>query len=231
MADADQEKLQERIGYRFAEPALLAAALTHRSYANEQPAGGRADNERLEFLGDAILGLVIAEALYRDYPQLPEGELTRLRAELVNAATLAQLARQLELGTALRLGRGEVKGGGRDKENILADALEALFGAIYLEAGSAAARPAILGLFGPTIAQRTARRQGSDYKTRLQEELQARRRELPDYSLIASQGPDHDRSFDVEVRSAGQLLGSGSGRSKKEAEQAAAKAALEGLPS
>lgn len=223
------DKLQERIGYCFRNPELLQEALTHRSFANEQRGLVRSDNERLEFLGDAVLGLVIAETLYLRFPHLPEGEMTRLRAELVNSGVLAALARQIDLGVALRLGRGEAKGGGRDKETLLADALEALLGAIYLEAGVDAVRTLVLDLFSDVIRTTAGQRNGTDYKTRLQEYQQAHRQGLPEYLLVSIEGPDHNRLFKVEARVADCLLGSGQGKSKKEAEQSAARAALERL--
>lgn len=225
MIAENREKLQTLIGYHFSDPALLAEALTHRSYANEQRTRC-ADNERLEFLGDAILGLVIAEALFNGDPLRPEGELSRLRAELVNAGTLAQLARQIDLGASLSLGRGEVKAGGSDKENILADACEALLGAIYLEGGITAVRPVILQLFAQTMLEKTTQQGNSDYKSQLQEHLQALQQTPPEYVLVATEGPEHDRTFVVEARTPGVVLGVGRGRSKKEAEQAAAGAAL-----
>lgn len=223
-----REKLQTLIGYHFTDPALLEEALTHRSYANEQRAKC-ADNERLEFLGDAILGLVIAETLFGGDLQRPEGELSRLRSELVNAGTLAEVARQIDLGASLHLGRGEVKAGGSDKENILADAFEALLGAIYLEAGIEAVRMVILTLFTQAIIDKTEQRGNSDYKSQLQEYLQAMQQTPPEYVLVETLGPEHDRSFVVEARTPEQLLGVGRGRSKKEAEQAAAGVALKML--
>ena len=228
MIAGNREKLQTLLGYHFSDAALLAAALTHRSFANEQRTRC-ADNERLEFLGDAILGLVIAEALFCGDLQRPEGELSRLRAELVNAGTLAQLARQIGLGASLSLGRGEVKAGGGNKENILADAFEALLGAIYLEGGIAAVRPVILQLFGQTMIEKTQQQGKSDYKSQLQEYLQALQQTPPEYVLIETEGPEHDRTFVVEARIPGRGLGVGRGRSKKEAEQAAAGAALSTL--
>jgi ribonuclease-3 len=225
MIAGNREKLQTLIGYHFSDASLLAAALTHRSYANEQRTRC-ADNERLEFLGDAILGLVIAEALFSGDLQRPEGELSRLRAELVNAGTLAQLARQIDLGAALHLGRGEVKAGGSDKENILADAFEALLGAIYLEGGITAVRPVILHLFAQAIIDKTKQQGNSDFKSQLQEYLQSLQQTPPEYVLIDTEGPEHDRTFVVEARIPGRVLGVGRGRSKKEAEQGAAGAAL-----
>ena len=228
MITENREKLQALIGYHFSDAALFDEALTHRSYANEQRTKC-ADNERLEFLGDAILGLVIAEALFSGDPLRSEGELSRLRSELVNAATLAQLARKIDLGASLKLGRGEVKAGGGDKENILADAFEALLGAIYLEAGSDAARTVILNLFARAMLETAQQRGNSDYKSQLQEYLQSLQQTPPEYLLIETVGPEHERIFVVEARIPGQLLGVGQGRSKKEAEQAAAGAALKTL--
>lgn len=228
MIVSSREKLQSLIGYTFVDQSLLDEALTHRSYANEQRTKC-VDNERLEFLGDAILGLVIAEALFSGDPQRPEGELSRLRSELVNAAILAQLSRQIDLGASLLLGRGEVKAGGNDKENILADALEALLGAVYLEAGIDVVRPVILNLFAQSIIEKTQQRGNSDYKSQLQEYLQSRQQTPPEYVLIETQGPEHNRLFVVEARIPGQLLGVGRGRNKKEAEQVAAGAALKTL--
>jgi ribonuclease-3 len=228
MVAENREKLQTLIGYHFSDTARLDEALTHRSYANEQRTRC-ADNERLEFLGDAILGLVIAETLFIGDLHRPEGELSRLRSELVNAGTLAQLARQIDLGAALKLGRGEVKAGGSDKENILADAFEALLGAIYLEGGIAAVRPVILHLFAQVMIEKTLQQGNSDFKSQLQEYLQSLQQTPPEYVLIETEGPEHDRTFVVEARTPGQVLGVGQGRSKKEAEQAAAGAALKTL--
>lgn len=228
MITENRNQLQALIGYHFSDVVLLDEALTHRSYANEQRAKC-ADNERLEFLGDAILGLVIAEILFLGDLHRPEGELSRLRSELVNAGTLAQLARQIDLGATLKLGRGEVKAGGSDKENILADAFEALLGAIYLEGGIAVVRPVINALFAAVIIEKTGEQGNSDYKSQLQEYLQALQQTPPEYVLIATEGPEHDRTFVVEARTSGRVLGVGRGRSKKEAEQVAAGVALKTL--
>jgi len=228
MIAENSEKLQTLIGYHFSDPLLLDEALTHRSYANEQKTKC-ADNERLEFLGDAILGLIIAEALYCGDPLRSEGELSRLRSELVNAGTLAQLARQIDLGASLKLGRGEVKAGGSDKENILADAFESLLGAIYLEAGIDAARTVTLHLFAQAMVDKTKQRGNSDYKSQLQEYLQSLQQTPPEYVLIETVGPEHVRTFVVEARTSGRVLGVGYGRSKKEAEQVAAGAGLKTL--
>lgn len=228
MNDEQRNELQRRIGYTFRDPGLLQEAMTHSSFANEQSGGRWQDNERLEFLGDAILGLVIAETLFDRYPDMNEGELSKFRAQLINSAMLAQLARALDIGPFLLVGRGEGRSGGRDRDNLLADALEAVFGAIYLEAGVDAVRPVILNLYSPTLSRLT---QDSpfDFKTVLQEKLQRSRRSLPSYVLITEEGPAHQKLFTVELRLDGQVLGSGSGRSKKEAEQAAAALALKRL--
>lgn len=221
MIAGNREKLQTQIEYHFSDLLLLDEALTHRSYANEQRTKC-ADNERLEFLGDAILGLVIAEALFNGDPLRSEGELSRLRSELVNAGTLAQLARQIDLGASLKLGRGEIKAGGSDKENILADAFEGLLGAIYLEAGSDVARTVILRLFAQVMLEKMQQQGNRDYKSQLQEYLQSLQQAPPEYVLIETVGPEHDRTFIVEARTSGRVLGVGHGRSKKEAEQVAA---------
>jgi len=228
MQGQSRQMLQEKIGFCFNDETLLVEALVHRSYANEHPGGCR-DNERLEFLGDAILNLLIAEELFRRCPSFSEGELTRRRAEIVNAAALAHLARSICLGAALLLGRGEEKTGGRDKENILADSLEALFGAVYCDAGLDGVRRVILDIFSPLIAEAVTQRFDSDFKTRLQERLQARRQPSPVYRFVDISGPDHDRRFTAEIYSGERCLGLGSGRSKKEAEQAAARCALSRL--
>lgn len=217
--------LERRIGYHFTNRALLREALTHRSFANEsrQPLG---DNERLEFLGDAVLALVIGHDLYMAYSQAEEGDLSRLRAQLVSAPALAGLARQLELGECLLLGRGEARSGGGDRENLLADGLEALIGAVFLDGGYAAAAKVAGRLFMPLL-NRPAVPDVHDYKTRLQELLQARQQPLPVYVLTAAHGPDHRRCYEVDVIIGGVVAGHGSGPTKKRAEQAAARQALE----
>lgn len=218
------QRLQMILGYSFTDQGLLAEAMTHSSYANEYP-GQLADNERLEFLGDAVLDLVVSQHLMVRLPQSPEGELTRIRAELVALLSLSSLARSLDLGSALLLGRGEERSGGRDKNSLLADALEALFGAIFIDGGFDRARAAILPLFMPLLQQATTE-PGEDYKSRLQEILQAAQGDLPVYHLVAASGPAHERMYRVDAMIGGQIYGSGEGRSKKAAEQAAAKAAL-----
>jgi ribonuclease-3 len=221
------QDLEASLGYSFADRALLAEALTHRSYANERP-GDLPDNERLEFLGDAVLDLVISQFLMTHRPESPEGELTRIRAEVVALPSLERLARSLDLGRSLLLGRGEELSGGRNKASLLADALEALFGAIFTDGGFEGARSVILPLFVPLL-QQAAAEEGQDYKSRLQELLQATQRGLPLYQLVETTGPAHERTYRVEAMIDGQLYGSGEGRTKKGAEQAAARVALAAL--
>jgi ribonuclease III len=216
------QALLRRLDYRFNDPSLLDSALTHRS------AGGT-NNERLEFLGDAILGLVIADALYRRYPEASEGELSRLRASLVRKQTLAELARDLELGEYLHLGPGELKSGGYRRDSILADALEAIFGAVYLDSGFEASVTMIRALYAERFAQLPAEAVAvKDAKTRLQEHLQGRRLELPEYAVVSVSGDAHAQVFEVECRVAGlarSVLGKGS--SRRRAEQQAAQHMLE----
>lgn len=221
----DPAVLEANIGYRFADSELLTRALTHRSYSNEQTIPSQ-HNERLEFLGDAVLDLVIGERLYLDFPELPEGELTRLRAEVVNERVLADAARAVGLGDSLLLGRGEDRSGGRTKESLLANALEALIGAVFRDGGWESARLVTERLLEAHLAEAVACKGGRDYKTRLQEYLQTTRGCLPNYLLAGSTGPDHERVFHVEVRIGSVVLGCGEGRSKKAAEQEAASQAL-----
>lgn len=224
-----EESLEEKIGYRFRDSALLREALTHKSFSNEQPGGNVSHNERLEFLGDAVLDLVVSQALFRAFPALAEGDLTRIRAEVVSEAALAVVGRHLGLGNSLRLGRGEERSGGRDKDSLIADALEAVFGAIFCDGGFESARGVIEPLCAVAIERSARRKAGIDYKTRLQELLQARRGKPPTYALTLTEGPDHQRIYTVEVCSEGQAIGCGRGRTKKAAEQAAAQEALERL--
>lgn len=219
--------LEKRLGYRFKRPDLLELALTHRSYANEQ--GVPEHYERLEFLGDAVLGLVTAEWLYTDHPELPEGELSKLKAQLVSRNTLAKHAEEIELGPALRIGVGEDRSGGRTKASLLADSMEAIFGAIYLDGGLEAGRSAILAMLEGAGTERTQQRV-TDAKTQLQEVAQALGWDLPEYRLVGSAGPDHNKVFTVECWLAGELAGQGEGPSKKMAEQHAAADALARLP-
>ncbi len=217
--------LEEKLGYTFQDISLLEHALTHSSYANESR-GRWTSNERLEFLGDSVLGMVVADHLYRTNPNMPEGELTRTRAALVREESLVQVAGQLGLGQYLRLGRGEEQCGGRGRPSILADAVEAVLAAVYLDGGIGSARKLIhrFILDHVTPAQET-----QDYKTLLQEYIQRTPGKLISYRLVQETGPDHNRVFVMEVCIDGAIAGRGEGHSKKSAEQMAAKAALEQL--
>jgi ribonuclease-3 len=217
---------ERRLGHRFRRPDLLELALTHRSYANER--GGDEHYERLEYLGDAVLGMVTAEWLYRSQPELPEGELSRLKAQLVSRGALARHAEAIDLGAALRLGVGEERSGGRTKPSLLADSLEAVFGAVYLDAGLPAAARVIHLMLAPMLEAGEGRSQllGADAKTRLQEIAQARGWELPQYRHTGATGPDHSRLYRVECWLAGRPAGAGEGSTKKLAEQRAAADAL-----
>jgi ribonuclease-3 len=215
--------LRDRLGYAFRDGRLLAQALTHRSY-------GATHNERLEFVGDAVLNCVIAAVLYDRFGSLPEGDLSRLRANLVNRDTLARLARDAGLGGEVRLGEGELRSGGAERPSILADALEAVFGAIFLDGGFAAAREAIERVFADELAAVDPTVSGKDPKTRLQEWLQARRLALPDYAVVEVAGEQHAQTFTVECRiPALGIVGEGRGASRRAAEQAAAAAAQAAL--
>jgi len=218
------KKLEEKLGYQFKNGDLLTTALTHSSFANEHKKSGIECNERLEFLGDSILGMITAEHLFRNEPGMPEGKMTRLRAELVCERSLVSVADELELGDYLKLGHGEESGGGRDRDSILADAFEAVIGAIYLDSGEESARKFIQKFVFD--AERGGEWSVTDYKTTLQEIVQKNRGELLSYRVIESNGPDHERSFTVEVMINSNHIGTGHGHSKKEAEQMAAKEAL-----
>jgi ribonuclease-3 len=220
------DALSARLQHAFADPELLRLAVTHRSFCAEN--SGFVSNERLEFLGDAVLGIAVTDHIFATYPDMPEGELAKLRAAVVSAATLAEVADELQLGDAMRLGKGEAASGGRHKPSILADGMEAVFGAVYLDGGIEAARPLILRLLDERIAEAAHGPGGHDFKTQLQE-LAARRFEhLPTYEL-RDEGPDHEKRFFAIVHLGGQPQGEGEGRSKKQAEQAAAQAAYERL--
>jgi ribonuclease-3 len=208
------------------EPALLERALTHRSYAYEN--GGLPTNERLEFLGDAVLGLVVTDALFHDHPELAEGSLAKLRAAVVSTRALAEVARELGLGRWLRLGKGEESTGGRDKPSILADTMEAVLGAVYLERGVDGATKVIRRLFDPMMLAAAHPGASSDWKTALQEFTAAHSLGVPEYVLQDS-GPDHAKAFTAEVIVAGTVRGSGAGGSKKQAEQQAAEQAWRAL--
>jgi ribonuclease-3 len=221
-----EEALEEKIGYRFKDTALLRESLTHKSFSNEQAGRDVPHNERLEFLGDAVLDLVVSHALFRAFPDLAEGELTRIRAEVVSEKGLAAIGRQLGLGASLRLGRGEDRSGGREKDSLVADALEAILGAVFCDGGFESARRIIEALCIAEIERSARRKAGIDYKTRLQELLQARQGRPPTYALTLTEGPDHQRVYTVEVCSEGETIGCGRGRTKKAAEQEAAQEAL-----
>jgi ribonuclease-3 len=218
--------LEQQIGYQFQDQLLPLQALTHKSFSNEQVTDLSPNNERLEFLGDAVLELSVSEWVYRRYPDIPEGGLTRIRSEVVSEKGLLSVARSLDLGAGLRLGKGEEKSGGRLKPSLLSDALEALLGAVFCDGGFAAACQVVERLFAEPISRVVNDQQGTDHKTNLQETIQARFNQLPQYSLVQVSGPDHQRNFKMEVHFNDELLGTGQGSSKKIAEQQAAEAAL-----
>ncbi|MBI2237812.1 MAG: ribonuclease III [Actinobacteria bacterium] len=215
--------LDRALGLRFRDEALRQVALTHRSYAFEQDL--EVTNERLEFLGDAVLGLVVTDLAFREFPDLPEGELAKLRAAIVNMSALAEVARDLRLGEAVLLGKGEEMSGGRHKASILADALEAVLGAVYLDRGLGVARKIIERLFGPRMIAYVRGEGERDYKTTLQELASQDLGSLPEYR-IEERGPDHQKEFTATVYLGGKAWGRGRGRSKKEAEQQAAREAF-----
>lgn len=215
--------LEKKLRHRFRRPDLLELALTHRSWANEQ--GIPEHYERLEFLGDAVLGLVAAEWLYQRHPELPEGELSKLKSQLVSRSTLAAFAEELELGPALRMGVGEERSGGRTKASLLADSVEAVFAALYLDGGLETARKAVVAMLEGAISERSQLLE-RDAKTQLQEVAQAFAWPLPEYRLLEASGPDHNKVFTVECWLAGEPSGQGEGPSKKLAEQRAAADAL-----
>lgn len=222
----DAGAVARALGHYFGDVGLLQRALTHRSLPPEIE--GEVSNERLEFLGDAVLGLVISQHLFEEW-ELTEGEMSKVRAAVVNETTLAAMASRIGVGEVLRLGHGEEVSGGRSKAPILADAMEALIGAVYLDGGFEAARSAVLSLWAETVADRAERPGRRDYKTRLQEIL-ARDARVPRY-VVEGSGPDHDRRFSAIVEVDGREVGRGTGTSKKRAEQAAAKRALEDIDS
>lgn len=212
--------LRERLGHAFRRPELLTQALTHRSF-------GSGHNERLEFVGDAVLNCVIAVALYERFPELPEGDLSRVRANLVNRDTLARVGRGLEIGASIRFGEGELRSGGKTRPSIIADALEAVFGAIFVDAGFDAARQAIETVFAQELATVDPSASGKDAKTRLQEWLQARRAPVPEYIVIGTSGEAHAQTFRVECRVPSfRVVTTGEGPSRRAAEQQAAESAF-----
>lgn len=220
-------KLEQGLGYTFQNKALLENALTHSSYANENRERHLPDNERLEFLGDSILGFVVAEYLYRNFPDKPEGELTRIRADLVCERNLAEAAATVELGSYLLLGHGEEQGGGRKRDSIVSDAMESVIAASFMDGGFAAAKEIIDRLILSNIPK--GRPRNFDYKTAFQELVQRKKDQQIHYELTGESGPDHDKHFEVEVLLNGKAVGHGVGSSKKRAEQAAAEAAIEAL--
>jgi ribonuclease-3 len=224
------DEIQRRLGYRFRRRSLLIEALTHKSYLNEAKETGELDNERLEFLGDAVLDLVVSEYLLAAFPDAAEGELSKLRARLVSEKTLSRVAKRIGLGDVLRLGRGETKTQGHNKPSILADTLEAVFAGVYLDGGLDAAAASVKAAFSEEMASSDrsllAR---EDFKTDLQEVCQREFEMLPHYRTVRETGPDHEKLFEVEILIRGERYGIGLGKSKKEAEQMAAKHALEKL--
>jgi len=219
--------LEMAIGYQFHNISLLQNALTHSSYANERWHNGLLSNERLEFLGDSVLGMLVAEYLYRTFPNRPEGELTRMRADMVCEGTLAAAANCIGLGKHLLLGHGEEQGGGRSRDSILADAMESVIAACFLDGGLKAALEVVRRFI--LVEVPVTKLHNADYKTQLQELVQQKKNQTLTYVLVGQSGPDHDKSFDVEVSLNDQVVGSGSGSSKKRAEQMAARAAIERL--
>jgi len=219
--------LEAAIGYRFKNITLLQNALAHSSYANEHWHDSLRSNERLEFLGDSILGMVVAEYLYRNFPDRPEGELTRMRADMVCETSLARIAEQVGMGRHLMLGNGEEQGGGRNRPSILADAVESVIAASFLDGGMTAAEGIIQRFVLCNVP--AGRMKNLDYKTSLQELVQQKKNQVLSYQLVGESGPDHDKEFFVEVLLNGDVVGKGSGSSKKRAEQDAARMAIEAL--
>ena len=217
--------LENAIGYRFQNLTLLQNALAHSSYANERWHDSLKSNERLEFLGDSILGMVVAEYLYRNFPDRPEGELTRMRADMVCEKALAAIAERISLGQHLLLGHGEEQGGGRNRNSILADAVESVIAACFLDGGMEAARSFIDRFVLADVPVRKLR--NADYKTALQELVQQKKNQVLSYELVGEEGPDHNKTFRVSVRLNGKPVGEGTGSSKKRAEQDAAHAAIQ----
>ena len=229
MKMVDWDDCQKNLGISFRQEYLLEQAFVHLSYLNENPGFARPSNERLEFLGDAILDFIVAEKLYKEFPKLPEGELTEIRASLVCRGALAELASSLKLGDWLLLGRGEEANGGRARASNLANAMEALIGALYLDQGLAGARRFILRQIKPELKKIKAGKTTLNYKALAQEFIQGQKRPTPVYRLVEATGPDHSKQFTVEILVEGEVLGRGTGKSKKTAESRAARAAWERL--
>ena len=221
------KELENAIGYRFHNINLLQNALAHSSYANERWHNSLMSNERLEFLGDSILGMTVAEYLYKSFPDRPEGELTRMRADMVCEKTLASVAARIDLGRHLLLGNGEEQGGGRSRDSILADAVESVIAAAFLDGGMDAAKQFIEKFI--LVEVPVKKLHNADYKTALQELVQQKKNQTLSYALVGESGPDHDKRFEVQVSLNGCVIGTGSGSSKKRAEQMAAQAALENM--
>ncbi len=228
LATSDLATLEQTLKITFKDKRLLQQAFVHRSYLNENPSFPLGSNERLEFLGDAVLGFIAGDYLYRKFPDLPEGELTSLRAAVVRAETLALVAKQLDIGPYILLGRGEDATGGRERQTILSQTLEAVIGLIYLDQGLRVARRFILAFLERELQRVQKEKLTKDFKSQLQELVQARLQLTPTYRTISAEGPDHAKMFTVEVIAGESALAEGSGRSKQEAQQNAAKAALQG---
>jgi len=224
MNEMQRKELQKKIGYKFKNKELLVKSMTHSSYANEKSKITAGNNERLEFLGDSLLGMSVAFLIYGMKPELSEGKMTKLRAQLVCERSLADIARELDLGTYILLGRGEKSCGGHSRPSILSDAFEALLGAVYLDGGFKPALKLIEKYFSPLL--NNPAKSYKDYKTKLQERIQEKPGQKIVYEITGEQGPDHEKLFTVDVKVNGIMLGTGTGKNKKSAEQAAAKAAL-----
>jgi ribonuclease-3 len=222
-------ELEESLGYRFTDIGLLENALTHRSFVNENPALPFKDNERLEFLGDAVLELTITDMLMHTFPDYAEGQLSKLRASVVNEQPLAELARRFRIGEFLLLGRGEESSGGRMKASLLANAFESIIAAMFIDAGFDRTAAFIRRLFSPLMGEEAATAVYRDYKTTVQEVCQIRFRDVPRYLLISETGPDHNKRFETSLVIGEEVIATGTGKNKKEAEQKAAKSALEAL--
>lgn len=225
----DYGQFESVIGYKFNQRKLLNEALTHSSYSNERRGENVQNNERLEFLGDAVLSIAISERLFKQYSELPEGELTKIRSKVVCEATLSDCAKRLKLGEAMRFGRGEEMTGGRSRASILADAFEALIAAIYLDGGMEASANFVYSQMDPAIRDAISGKVFLDYKTHLQELIQTQRDNRIRYEIVREEGPDHCKVFHTQVLLNEEIVGAGQGRSKKEAEQEAARAAITSL--
>lgn len=226
MTPSDPNLLCRHLGYTFVDTRLLEKALRHSSFTNEQPGDPLQSNERLEFLGDAVINLVVGHLLMAEHPALPEGALSRMRAALVNEKCLAAIARSIQLGDHIKLGKGERQGKGQKKNSILSDAFEALIAAVYMDGGFEAAFAVAAGLFASALKDLSEKAVNQDFKTQLQEMVQGGSRQVPEYAVVGEQGPDHEKTFQVRLRVCGQTV-EGAGRSKKMAEQDAARKALE----